>query len=92
MSDLRLEFETSKGSMDEIRPHLDTVLEEQFPGGMMKSRWEEDVLHLTGPGAQGKVHLDSGKLVGEASLRPPATLMRPVIEKKMTEVLSRAAR
>lgn len=91
MSDLRLEFATSKGSMEEIRPHLDTALEEQFPGGMMKSRWENDVLHLHGPGAEGTVSLDDGKLVGQAKLRPPASLMRPVIEKKMTQVLSKAA-
>jgi len=91
MSDLCLEFPTSKTSMDDIRPHLDTALKEQFPGGMMKSHWEDDVLHLHGPGAAGTVTLDGDKLVGKASLRPPASLMRPVIEKKMTEVLSKAA-
>lgn len=92
MSDLRLEFPTSKTSMEDIRPHLDAVLEEQLPGGMMTSRWEEDVLHLHGPGARGTVVLDGDKLVGRAILRPPATLLRPMIEQKMTEVLSKAAR
>lgn len=91
MSDLHLEFPTSKTSMEDIRPHLDTALREQFPGGMMKSHWEDKVLHLKGPGAQGRVFLDDGKLVGQAQLSPPASLMRPVIEKKMTEVLLKAA-
>lgn len=91
MSDLSLEFPTSKTSMEEIRPHLDAAIREQFPGGMMKTRWEGEVLHLHGPGAEGTVRLNGGTLVGEAVLRPPASLMRPVIEKKMTEVLSKAA-
>jgi len=31
MSDLRLEFPTSKTSKEDLRPHLDEVLEEQLP-------------------------------------------------------------
>lgn len=86
-----MEFETSKSSMDDIRPILDAAIHENFPGGMMKSHWEGDVLHLHGPGAKGTVRLDDGLLVGEAKLRPPASMMRPVIEKKMTQVLRKAA-
>lgn len=91
MSDLRLEFPTAKASMDEIRPILDAVIRKNFPGGMMKSHWEGEVLKLSGPGAQGAVYLEDQVLVGEATLRPPASLMKPVIEKKMIEVLSQAA-
>ena len=91
MSEIRLEFPTAKTSIEEVRPVLDQALHEEFPGGMMKSHWEGDVLHLTGPGARGTVELHDGKVVGQATLKPPASLMRPVIEKKMTQVLSRAA-
>jgi hypothetical protein len=91
MSEIRLELPTEKSSMEEIRPSLDAALREQFPGGMMKSRWEADVLHLSGPGAEGTVRLAAGALVGEAKLRPPASLMRPVIEQKMNQVLKKAA-
>lgn len=86
-----MEVPTEKDSMDELRPILDAAIHEQFPGGMMKTRWEEDVLHLSGPGAQGTVVLEDGKVVGRATLKPPASLMKPVIEKKMTQVLSKAA-
>lgn len=86
-----MEVPTEKDSMDEVRLILDAAIHEQFPGGMMKTRWEEDVLHLSGPGAQGTVVLEDGKVVGRATLKPPASLMKPVIEKKMTQVLSKAA-
>lgn len=91
MSEIHMEFPTDKSSMDEVRPILDAAIQEQFPGGMMKSRWEGDVLHLSGPGAEGTVILEDGKVVGQASLKPPASLMKPVIEKKMNQVLSNAA-
>lgn len=90
MSDLTIEVPTTK-SMDELRPRLDEALRLEFPGGMMKSRWEGDVLLLSGPGAEGSVVVSDGKLQGQATLRPPASMMRPVIEKKMTKVLARAA-
>lgn len=86
-----MEFPTDKRSIDEVRPTLDEALATSFPGGMMTSHWEGSILHLSGPGAEGTVQLEEGRLVGRAKLRPPASLMRPVIEKKMTEVLGRAA-
>lgn len=91
MSDLNLTVETKKSSMDDIRPLLDTAIKSEFPGGMMKSRWEDDVLHLSGPGAQGTITLQGSQLVGHASLRPPASMMKPMIEQKMSQVLKSAA-
>lgn len=85
-----MEFETTK-SMAEIRPILDAALAEEFPGGLLQNHWEGEVLHLTGPGAEGTVRLEGERLVGEATLRPPASLMRPMIEQKMTDVLRKAA-
>ncbi|HLX10482.1 MAG TPA: polyhydroxyalkanoic acid system family protein [Thermoanaerobaculia bacterium] len=91
MSDLTIEVETAKVSMDEMRPAIDASLKEAFPGGMLKWRWEGEVLHLTGPGAKGTVVLEAGRLVGRAHLGPPASMMRPIIEQKIREVMRKVA-
>lgn len=91
MSELRIEVETAAGSMSELRPAIDAALHEQFPGGMLKRQWDGDVLRLTGPGAQGSVELVGGKLVGVAELKPPASLMRPVIEQKIGAAMRKVA-
>jgi hypothetical protein len=91
MSDLTIEVETTKSSMDEIRPAIDAGLKEAFPGGMLKWRWEGEVLHLSGPGAKGTVVLEGGRLIGRAHLGPPASMMRPIIEQKIRVVMQRVA-
>ncbi|HXO30536.1 MAG TPA: polyhydroxyalkanoic acid system family protein [Thermoanaerobaculia bacterium] len=87
MSDLTIEVVTTRSSMEEIRPAIDAGLKEAFPGGMLKWRWEGDVLHLSGPGAKGTVVLEGGRLVGRAHLGPPASMMRPIIEQKIRSVM-----
>jgi putative polyhydroxyalkanoic acid system protein len=91
MSDLTIEVETAKPSMAEIRPVLDELLRTEFPGGMLKWRWEGDVMHLSGPGAQATIVLEDGRLVGRAQLKPPASLMKPVIEQKISAAMKKAA-
>ncbi len=91
MSELTIAVETAKPSMEEIRPALDASLKEEFPGGMLKWRWEGDVMHLSGPGAQATIALENGQLVGRAQLKPPASLMKPVIEQKIAKVMKKAA-
>ena len=91
MSDLTIEVPTAKTSMEELRPVLDAGLKEEFPGGMLKWTWEGDVMHLSGPGAKATITLEGGQLVGRAHLGPPASLMRPVIEKKISNVMKKAA-
>lgn len=91
MSELTIEVETLKSSMDEIRPGLNAGLKEAFPGGMLKWRWEGEVMHLSGPGARATIALEVGRLVGRAELGPPASLMRPVIEQKISQVMKKAA-
>jgi hypothetical protein len=91
MSDLTIEVETAKPSMEQLRPALDKHLKEEFPGGMLKWRWEGDVMHLSGPGAQATIVLENGRLVGRAQLKPPASLMKPVIEQKITKVMKQVA-
>ena len=91
MSELILEAETAKADMDEIRPSLDAALQKQFPGGMLQRKWEGDVLVLSGPGAKGSITFADGKLVGQAELKPPASMMRPVIEQKVAAALKEAA-
>jgi hypothetical protein len=91
MSELTVAVETAKPSMEEIRPNLDAALKEEFPGGMLKWRWEGDVMHLSGPGAKATIVLQDGALVGHAELGPPASLMRPVIEQKISKAMKKAA-
>lgn len=91
MSELTIQVETAKTSMEELRTALDTSLKEAFPGGMLKWRWEGDVMHLSGPGAQATITLEGGQLVGRAALKPPASLMRPVIEQKIGSVMKKVA-
>jgi hypothetical protein len=91
MSDLTIEVETAKSSMDELRAAIDAGLKEAFPGGMLKWRWEGEVLHLSGPGAKGTVVLEAGRLVGRAHLGPPASMMRPIIEQKIRGVMQKVA-
>ncbi|MCH9650114.1 MAG: polyhydroxyalkanoic acid system family protein [Deltaproteobacteria bacterium] len=90
MSNLVLEEKTSKASMDDHRSALDSALKEQFPGGMLKSQWQGDVLELSGPGAKGTIVLQGDQLVGKATLSPPASLMARMIEEKITTVLKKA--
>jgi hypothetical protein len=90
MGALTIEVPTAKSS-EELRQVLDSALKEEFPGGMLKWRWEGDAMQLWGPGAKGTILLEDGQLVGRAVLGPPASLMRPVIEQKMTRVLKKVA-
>ena len=91
MSDLTIEVPTAKTSMQELRAALDAGLKEEFPGGMLKWSWEGDVMNLSGPGAKGTIVLEDGRLVGRAHLGPPASMMRPVIEKKISSVMKKVA-
>lgn len=87
MHDLLIEVATVRTTMSELRPQLDAALQKEFPGGMLQRRWNGDVLELSGPGAQGTVVLEAGRIVGRATLRPPASLMRALIEQKIGAVL-----
>ena len=91
MSELTIEIATARASMADARPHLDAALQEQFPGGMLQRRWSGEILQLTGPGASGSIVFEDGRLVGRAELKPPASLMRPVIEQKITAAMKKAA-
>jgi hypothetical protein len=91
MSDLTIQVETAKAAMAEIRPALDAALQEEFPGGMLKWRWEGDVMHLSGPGAAATIALEEGRLIGRAALKAPASLMKPVIEQKITRAMQKGA-
>ena len=91
MSDLSLEVPTTKTGMDEIRAALDAALAKEFPGGMLRRSWAGDVLELSGPGAKGVITFEDGKLVGRATLGPPASMMRGMIEQKIGTAMRTAA-
>ncbi len=91
MNEVKIEVVTKFQSVTEMRPVLDAALQEQFPGGMLRRRWDGDVLRLSGPGAEGSITFESGRVVGLASLRPPASLMRVLIEGKISAALAKLA-
>lgn len=83
MAELLIEAETGKATLDDIRGDVDATLSRHLPTELLDIRWHGDVLHITGPGAQGTMVFDAGRLRVEATLKPPASLMRPVIEHKI---------
>ena len=85
--ELKIEINTARASMSELRPLLDAAFQKEFPGGLLQRKWDGDVLELSGPGAKGTIVLESGRIVGQATLGPPASLMRSMIESKVTSVL-----
>ncbi|HJX26681.1 MAG TPA: hypothetical protein VJ885_02120 [Thermoanaerobaculia bacterium] len=91
MSELKIEVPTTRSSMEEVRSVLDAALKDEFPGGMLKWSWEEGHLKLWGPGATATIVLEEGRLVGRAQLKPPASLMKPVIEQKISRVMQKVA-
>jgi hypothetical protein len=90
MSELIIEVATARSAMEELRPALDAALQKEFPGGMLRRAWDGDVLRLTGAGAEGSIVLEAGKLVGRATLGPPASMMRGLIEKKVGDAMRSA--
>ena len=90
MADLLIEVETDRGSLGEIRGDVDVALARHFPVDLLESRWEGDVLHITGPGAEGTMVFDAGTLRVQATLKPPASLLRTVIEHKIRAALAEA--
>ena len=91
MAELIIEIPTGSAAMSEVKPRLDEALAAQFPGGMLQRRWEGDVLHVSGPGAKGTITLEAGRLVGRAELSPPASLMKGIIESKISAAMRTAA-
>lgn len=91
MEEVRVAIPTNRQGMAEIRSDLDEALRDLVAPGWFSSRWEGDTLHLEGPGATATLRLESGQLIGHARLGPPASLMRSVIEEKVTRLLRRVA-
>jgi hypothetical protein len=91
VSHLRVEFDIEGMTLDELRVALETALKEQFPGGLVEGSWEGESFLLQGPGAEGRIFLEGNKLVGQARLRPPATLMGSLIEGRLSATLRAVA-
>ncbi len=91
MLELIIRVPTKYDAIENIRPALDEALAREFPGGMLQRCWEGSVLHLSGPGAVGTIVLEEGELVGRATLAPPASLLRALIETKVGSAMRQAA-
>lgn len=91
MSELEIAVPTRHSTMAEARPHLEAAFAKHFPGGLLQRRWEGDTLVVFGPGASGTIVLEEGRLVGRAQLKPPASLMKAMIEQKVGAALADGA-
>ena len=83
MADLLIEAETGKTSLSEVRSTIDSTLAKHLPGGLLQCRWDGDVLRITGPGASGTLVFVDGRLRVQGTLKPPASLLQPIIEHKI---------
>ncbi len=90
MAQLLIEQHTGAVSLDDVRGDIDTTLEKHLPGGLLAYRWDGDVLRITGPGADGTLEFDGGLLRLQASLRPPASMLRQAIEHKIRAAFAEA--
>ncbi len=91
MSDLEIAIATRHATMAEARPQLEAAFAKHFPGGLLQRRWEGDTLVVFGPGASGTITFEDGRLVGRAQLKPPASLMKSMIEQKVSAALADGA-
>lgn len=91
MSEVVVLVPTLKNGMSEIRPALEAIFEREFPSGILEHTWDGETVRLSGPGAVGTIVYRDGQLIAQANLRPPASLLKPVIQQKMTEALREAA-
>ncbi|MEM7588489.1 MAG: polyhydroxyalkanoic acid system family protein [Acidobacteriota bacterium] len=89
MAKIVIDAKTDSPSMGELRDGIEAAIDRHFPP-FMKRTWEGETLHLTGPGARGTMVLDSGVLKVRAKLKPPASMMRHVIEHKITAAFEEA--
>jgi len=87
MKKIDFELEVGTTQLDELRPVLDAAISDHFADGFLRHRWEGDVLHLSGPGAQGSLICEAGTLKLQAELRPPASWMHRVIRHKIGAAL-----
>ena len=83
MAELLVEAETGASSLEQIRGEIDATLQKHLPGNLLACRWEGDVLCISGPGAEGTMVFEDGRLKVRASLKPPASMLKPAIEHKI---------
>ena len=87
MSQLDIRVPLGNRSFEEIRPALDAALERDLPNGLVSAKWDGDRLVISGSGVNGAIFQQDGHLVAQAKLRLPASLMRPMFEQRVGEVL-----
>ena len=87
MADVVVAVPTGKRSVAELRGPLEKALDRELPSGLFQRRWEGEVLHVWATGASGTIALEDGHLVARARLGPPASLLRTLVEQRMTAAL-----
>ncbi len=76
--------------LSEMRPEVEAALQE-LPVGMVKYRWDGDVVRFTAPGTDGRIFVEDGRICAQAKLRFPASLFRRAIMEQAKEGLEQLA-
>ena len=72
--------------LSEMRREVEGALA-NLPVGLVKYRWEGDVLRFTAPGTDGRVYVRDATLCAQAKLGFPASLFRATIMRQAREGL-----
>ncbi|MBI1850977.1 MAG: polyhydroxyalkanoic acid system family protein [Planctomycetes bacterium] len=91
MADIDITVPTDR-TPDQLRAALDAELAARLPGGMIKRTWEGDTLRLEGMGADGRVRLESGKMVATVTLKPPISFMKGKVEEGLRQTMEKIAK
>ncbi len=76
--------------LSEMRSEVEAALSD-LPVGLLKYRWEGDVVRFTAPGTDGLLYVRDGHLCARAVLGLPARLIRATILRRARKSLERLA-
>jgi hypothetical protein len=86
VADIDLELPTNQ-PVAALRQAVERRITERLGGASVTTRWEQDVLHLTARGAQGKIELLPGKVRVHASLSAPLSFFKMKVERDLRAAL-----
>lgn len=81
-------------SMDlpEARAVVDELARELKQRFAAKTQWDDNILHVSRSGAKGTVTVAPGAVEVEMKLSGPAAFAKPMVEKRMKEILAQRLR
>jgi hypothetical protein len=90
VTDIHLELPTTQ-PVAALRQAVERRLTERLGSANVTTRWEQDVLHLSGRGAQGTIELLPGVIRVKATLAPPLSFFKMKVERDIKAALEEVA-